>query len=73
MNNIIKKCIIGGVIYVMCDTSFQLGKGFMLGTMTKLDVTGSQGLNALSDDKRLRVKFVKKIAEIFSQTERIES
>lgn len=47
MNKIVKKCIVGGVIYVMCDISFRFGKGYMLGTMAKLDVTGSQGLNAL--------------------------
>jgi hypothetical protein len=66
MNNIIKKCIIGGVIYVMCDISFQFGKGYTLGTMSKLDVTGSQALNVLSDDKRWRAKFIKKVAETFA-------
>nr|DAO73247.1 MAG TPA: hypothetical protein [Caudoviricetes sp.] len=66
MNNIIKNCIVGGVIYVMCDISFQFGKGYMLGTMTKLDVTGSQALNALSDDKRWIGKFIKKVAETFA-------
>lgn len=66
MNNIIKNCIIGGVIYVMCDISFQFGKGYMLGPMAKLDVTGSQALNVLSDDKRWRAKFIKKVAETFA-------
>ena len=66
MNNIIKKCIIGGVIYVMCDISFQFGKGYMLGPIAKLDVTGSQVLNVLSDDKRWRAKFIKKVAETFA-------
>lgn len=41
-------------------------KGYMLGPMTKLDVTGSQALNALSDDKRWRAKFIKKVAETFA-------
>lgn len=66
MNNIIKKCIIGGVIYVMCDISFQFGKGYMLGPMAKQNVTGSQALNVLSDDKRWRAKFIKKVAETFA-------
>jgi len=66
MNKIVKKCIVGGVIYVMCDMSFHFGKGFMLGNIAKLDVTGAQALNALSDDKRLRVKFIKKVAETFA-------
>lgn len=50
----------------MCDISFQFGKGYTLGTMTKLDVTGSQALNVLSDDKRWRAKFIKKVAETFA-------
>lgn len=66
MNNIIKKCIIGGVIYVMCDISFQFGKGYMLGPMAKQNVTGSHALNVLSDDKRWRAKFIKKVAETFA-------
>ena len=66
MNKIVKKCIVGSVIYVMCDISFHFGKGYMLGTMAKLDVTGSQCLNALSDDKRWRAKFIKKVAETFA-------
>lgn len=38
----------------------------MLGPIAKLDVTGSQALNVLSDDKRWRAKFIKKVAETFA-------
>lgn len=64
MNKLIKTCIVGGIVYAMCDVSYQLGKGRMLGTLAKTDVSASQCMDILTDDERLRVKFVEKIAEI---------
>lgn len=64
MNKLIKTCIVGGIVYVISDAACSIGKGFMLGSMAKTNTTGSQVIDMLSDDKRLRVKFVKKIAEL---------
>lgn len=64
MNKLIKTCIVGGIVYAMCDVSYQLGKGRMLGILAKTDVSASQCMDILTDDERLRVKFVEKIAEI---------
>ena len=64
MNKLIKACIIGGIIYVISDVSFQLGKGYILRPIIKNNMTGSQIIEAISNDKRLRVRFVKKIAEL---------
>lgn len=54
-------------VNVRVDTNDDLlKKGYMLGPMAKLNVTGSQALNVLSDDKRWRAKFIKKVAETFA-------
>ena len=64
MNKFIKTCIIGGIIYVISDVSFQFGKGYILGPIIQNNMSGSQIMEAISNDKRLRVRFVKKIAEL---------
>ena len=63
MNKFIKTCIIGGIVYVMCDATYRLGKGHMLGILAKTNVSASQCMDAISDDKRLRVKLVSKVAK----------
>lgn len=52
MNKLIKTCIVGSIIYAISDASYQIGKGHMLGALAKTDLTGSQGMDAISDDKR---------------------
>lgn len=64
MSFFIKMCIVGGIGYMMCDASYQLGKGRILGFLAKTNVSASQCIDAISDDKRLRVKLVKMIAKI---------
>ena len=64
MNKLIKTCIVGSIIYAISDASYQMGKGRMLGALAKTDLTGSQVLNAISDDERPRVKFVSMVAKI---------
>lgn len=64
MNKLIKTCIVGCIIYAISDVSFQLGKGCILRPIIQNNMTGSQIIEAMSNDKRLRVRFVKKIAEL---------
>ena len=64
MKRLIKMCIVGGIGYMMCDASCLLGKGRILGFLAKTNVSASQCIDAISDDKDLRVKFVKMIAKI---------
>lgn len=64
MKKLIKMCIVGGIGYMMCDASYQLGKGRILGFLAKTNVSASQCIDAISDDKNLRVKLVKMIAKI---------
>ena len=64
MNKLIKTCIVGGIVYAMCDTAYQLGKGHILGILAKSDVSASQCIDAMSDDKRLRAKFIRMVAKI---------
>lgn len=63
MNKLIKMCIVGGIVYAMCDVSYQLGKGRILGVLAKTNMSASQCINVISDDKNLRVKLVKMIAK----------
>lgn len=63
MNKLIKTCIVGGIVYAMCDTAYQFGKGHVLGVLAKMNMPASQCIDAISDDKRPRVKFVKMVAE----------
>lgn len=64
MNKLMKMCVVGGIGYVMCDVSYQLGKGRILGFLAKTNMSASQCLDAISDDTCLRVKFVNMIAKI---------
>ena len=64
MKKLIKMCIVGGIGYMMCDASYLLGKGRILGFLAKTNASASQCIDAISDDKHLRVKFVKMIAKI---------
>lgn len=67
MNKLIKAFIVGGIVYAMCDASCQLGKGYMLGVLAKENVSASQCIDAISDDKRLRVKFVEMVAKYIKE------
>lgn len=64
MNKLIKTCIIGGIVYMMCDASFQMGKGHILGVLAKADISASQCIDVISDDKRLRAKLIRMVAKI---------
>ena len=67
MNKLIKTCIVGGIVYMMCDASYQMGKGDVLGVLAKSDVSASQCIDAISNDKRLRAKFIRMVAKIVKE------
>ena len=67
MNKFIKTCIIVGIVYAMCDATYQLGKGHMLGILAKTNVSASQCMDAISDDKRLQVKLVSGVAKFIKE------
>lgn len=65
MNKLIKTCVIGGIVWASAETAFHYGKGYMLGMMYAYQgkVNPSDMLYILSTDKRMRSKFIAKIAE----------
>ena len=65
MNKILKTTLIGVAIYGGCNLMFDLGKGHMLGTLAKYDVTANETMNWLSSDKRLRLQLISKTATLF--------
>ena len=67
MKKLIKMCIVGGIGYMMCDASYLLGKGRILGFLAKTNVSASQCMDAISDDKRLRVKLVSGVAKFIKE------
>ena len=64
MNKLIKTCIVGGIVYAMFDMVYQLGKGHVLGVLAKANVSASECIDAMSNDKRLRAKFIRMVAKI---------
>lgn len=58
MKRIVKGCIIGGSIYALCDLSFHLGKGYILGLLTKYNVTSQRCMDLASNDKSIRAKVI---------------
>ena len=64
MKKLIKMCIVGGIGYMMCDASYLLGKGRILGFLAKTNVSASKCKKKKTDDIYLREKNVKKIAKI---------
>lgn len=64
MNKLIKTCIVGGIVYMMCDASFQMGKGHILGVLVKADASASQCIDVISNDKRLRAKLIRMVAKL---------
>lgn len=65
MNKLIKTCVIGGIVLASAETVFHIGKGYMLGLMCAYEgkKAPSDALDLVSNDKRMRSKFIAKIAE----------
>lgn len=58
MNKIVKKLIIGGVIYGIAELSFAMGKGRMLSALRVTDSSADEAIKILSEDDNLKLKFI---------------
>lgn len=66
MNKIVKKLIIGGVIYGIAELSFTIGKGRMLNILRTTDYSAPEAIKILSEDDHLKLKFIAWIGELDS-------
>ena len=58
MNKIVKKLIIGGVVYGIAELSFTIGKGKMLSILRTFDHSAPEAIKVLSEDDNLKLKFI---------------
>lgn len=58
MNKIVKKLIIGGVIYGIAELSYVMGKGRILSILRTTDMSAPEAIKILSEDDRLKTKFI---------------
>lgn len=58
MNKIVKKLIIGGIVYGIAELSFTMGKGKMLNILRVMDYSADDAIKLLSEDDNLKVKFI---------------
>lgn len=68
MNKIVKGCIIGTVLYGMTEIGFELGKCHMLRIMAKYDISPNEVISILSEDKRLKSRFIANVAKIAKES-----
>lgn len=66
MNKIVKKLIIGGVIYGIAELSFTMGKGRMLSILRTTDFSAPEAIKILSEDDNLKLKFIAWIGKLDS-------
>lgn len=66
MNKIVKKLIIGGVIYGITELSFTMGKGRMLSILRTTDFSAPEAIKILSEDDNLKLKFIAWIGKLDS-------
>lgn len=66
MNKIVKKLIIGGVVYGISELSFTMGKGRMLSILRTTDYSAPEAIKILSEDDNLKLKFIAWIGELDS-------
>lgn len=58
MNKIVKKLIIGGVVYGIAELSYTIGKGRMLSILRTTDYSADEVIKILSKDDGLKLKFI---------------
>nr|DAW17740.1 MAG TPA: V-type proton ATPase subunit [Caudoviricetes sp.] len=68
MKKVAKNCVIGAIIYGVCQLCFDAGKGYMLGIMAKHndECNPVEAIDILSNDDgkhKLRSKFIAEMAE----------
>lgn len=67
MNKIVKKLIIGGVVYGIAELSFTIGKGKMLSILRTTDFSAPEAIKILSEDDNLKLKFIAWIGKLDSR------
>ncbi len=65
MNKALKTALIGVAFYACANFMFDLGKGHMLGTLAKYDITANETIDMLASDKSFRLKLISKTATLF--------
>lgn len=58
MNKIVKKLIIGGIVYGIAEFSYTMGKGRMLNVLRVTDFSADEVIKILSEDDNLKAKFI---------------
>lgn len=59
MNGIVKKIIIGGMVYGIAELSFTMGKGMMLSILRTTNLSAQEAIEVLSeDDNNTKLKFI---------------
>lgn len=58
MNKIVKKLIIGGIVYGIAEFSYTMGKGRMLNALRVTDSSADEAIKILSEDDNLKAKFI---------------
>lgn len=58
MNKIVKKLIIGGVVYGIAELSYTIGKGRILSFLRTTDSSADEVIKILSEDDNLKAKFI---------------
>lgn len=65
MNVLIKRLAICGVLYAVAETSFMIGKGYILGLLKGYGVSASYTTELLNgDDANWKCKFISKISDL---------
>lgn len=58
MNKIVKKIIIGGVVYGIAELSFTIGEGKTLNILRTTDFSAPEAIKILSSSDNLKLKFI---------------
>lgn len=65
MNVLIKRLAICGVLYAVAETSFMIGKGYILGLLKGYDVSALYATELLNEnDANWKCKLVSKISDL---------
>lgn len=65
MNVLIKRLAICGVLYAVAETSFMMGKGYIIGLLKGYGASASYATELLNgDDANWKCKFMSKISDL---------
>lgn len=68
VTKVVKKIVIGGVVYLMADFCYQMGKGAILGRQMKHEIDAKEAYGLLTKDgmtkmETIRCKIIKHFAD----------